>query len=244
MSEQMGLVKRLEGEILGPESAFAVERTKKRNEWGPIVESAKMLTIVDAESKERAVGHGRLLQASAKAVQEMYTGVKQSIDSIKKPVLEAEKQDIGAITVAKDTLAQKVLVWNREQERIHAEAVRKAQEEARKAAEEQKLADAIAAEQAGEKEEAEQILNEPTMAMPVIVQKVAAKVQGEVTKTTYTAEVTNLMELVKAVARGVVPIQALCADVPFLNSQARSFSTGLNYPGVKVNQSTSTHFRS
>lgn len=244
MSEGISLAKRLEGEILGPESAFAVARTAKRKEWQPIVESAKGIQITDAESKELAVQHGRLLQASVKSVGELYTSTKQSIDSVKKPVLEAEKQDLGEINSAKDALGAKLLTWNTEQAKIHAEQLRKAQEQARKDEEERKLAEAIAAEQAGEKEEAEQILNEETMPMPVIVQSPQVKVAGEVGKTTYAAEVTNLMELIKGVASGKVPIQAVKADEPWLNGQARAFREGLAYPGVTVRVKQAVHFRS
>ncbi len=244
MSTELSVVQRLQGEILGPESAFTVARTAKRNEWLPIVESAKGITITDATSKELAVGHGRLLQASIKSLNELFTVTKQSIDAVKKPILEAERTDIGAITAAKDALGSKVLAWDREQARIQAEAMRVAQEAARQAAIEQQLADALAAANAGEKEEAEQILNEPVMAAPAIVQAAPAKVTGQVTKTTFSAVVTNLRELVMAVSRGEVPIQAIRADETFLNQQARSFRKGLSYPGVEVKESTSSHFRS
>ena len=240
---ELSIVKRLEGEILGPESPFVIARTAKRNEWFPIAESAKDIQVVDAESKELAVGHGRLLQASAKGLEEMYTAVKRQVDAIKKPVLDAEKADLAAVNAAKELLAGRILKYNREQDRILAEANRKAQEEARKAAEEQRLAEAIAAEAAGEKEEAEQILNEPSLPLPAIVQDSVQKTQGEVETKRYKATVTDLKALVHAVAAGLVPLQAVLANEPFLNNQARSFNTGLNYPGVTVAPIEKVHFR-
>lgn len=242
MSES-SLATRLSGEILGPESAFVVARTAKRKEWEPIVEAAKTATVTDVASKETAVGYGRLLQASTKELEELYKATKQSIDAIKKPVLDAEKQDLAAINAAKDALSSKIQVFNREQDRIHQEALRKAQEEARKAEEERKLAEAIALEALGEKEEAEQVLNEDTMPIPVIVQKPVAKVSGEVAKETYTAEVTNLKELVKAVAEGKAPLLAVKADEVWLNGQARSYREGLAIPGVVAKKKSGLHFR-
>lgn len=244
MSE-LAVVKRLEVEILGPESPFVVARSERRKEWEPVALAAKVLVITDAESKETAVGYGRLLQASEKELATLFTTTKQLIDQIKKPVLEAEKADLGQIKAAKDALGAIVQKYNVEQERLHREAVRKAQEEARKAAEEQRLAEAIHAEAIGEKDEAEAILNEkPMMAAPVIVQKSNVKVAGEVAKQTYSAQVTDFAALVRAVAAGVVPIQALKADEPWLNSQARAFKDGLAYPGVKVIAKDTLHFRS
>lgn len=244
MSE-LAVVKRLEIEILGPESPFAVARSERKKEWLQVVEATKTLEITDAESKETAVGYGRLLQASEKELAKLFTEAKQAVDQIKKPILQMEKDDLGAIKTAKDALGVIVQAYNRQQERIHQDALRKAQEEARKAAEEQRLAEAIALEQAGEKEEAEQVLNEkPMMSAPVIVQKSNAKVAGEVAKQTYSAQVTNLQDLVRAVASGLVPIQAVKADEPWLNSQARAFRDGLSYPGVKVVAKDTLHFRS
>jgi hypothetical protein len=42
------------------------------------------------------------------------------------------------------------------------------------------------------------------------------------------------MALVKAVAAGTVPIQALEANTVFLNGQARMLKAALAYPGVKA----------
>lgn len=243
MSET-GLVKSLEGQILGPESSFAVARTERRKEWQPVAMTAMTAVVTDAASKELAVGYGRLLQASEKELAKLYTDTKRMIDDVKKPILDAEKADMGQIKEAKDALSVILLKYNKEQERIHQEAVRKAQEEARKAAEEQKLAEAIAAEAAGEKEEAEAIINEPTLAPASIVQKPVSKVAGEVGKKTYQAKVDDLMKLVKAVAAGTVPILAIKADEPWLNGQARAFREGLNYPGVSVTTKEGVHFRS
>lgn len=244
MSE-LAVVKRLEIEILGPESPFVIARTERRKEWAPIIAAAKDHKITDAASKETAVGYGRLLQASEKELSKLFTDTKQSIDAVKKPILAAEKEDLGAIKTAKDALSSIVLAYNREQDRLHQIAVREAQEAARKAAEEQRIADAIAAEQAGEKEEAEHILNEKPMLPPaVIVQKAPGKSAGEVGRVTWSAQVTNLMDLVKAVAAGTVPIQAVQANQPFLNTQATQFNLGLNYPGVEVKEKEGLHFRS
>ncbi len=242
MSE-FGLTKALEGQILGPESPFAVHRTELRKEWGPIVESGKDITITDVDSHELAVGHGRLLQQSSKNLEEFYKPIKKQIDALKKIVLDAEKADIGAITTVKDSLGQKVQAYNREQDRLHMEAMRIAAERSRKEAEERKIADAIAAESEGFKEEAEKILNEIALEEPSIVQTYRTKKSGEVEKTRWIAIVENLSLLVQAVADGKVPIMAIEANQAWLNKQATSFQSGLNYPGVTAKDETKVHFR-
>lgn len=243
MSE-LSVVKRLEVEILGPESQFVVARTERRKDWQPIVEATKTHKITDAASKEVAVGYGRLLQASEKELSKLFTDTKQAIDQVKKPILQAEKEDIGAIKAAKDVLGSIVQAYNKEQDRSHQIAIREAQEVARKAAEEQRLAEAIHAAAMGDKEESEAILNEtPALPPAVIVQKSNAKITGEVQKTLYRGEVTNLILLVKAVAAGTVPVQALLANESWIDKQATAYNYGLNYPGVEVRENTKTHFR-
>lgn len=52
-------------------------------------------------------------------------------------------------------------------------------------------------------------------------------------RTTYTAQVDDLKELVKAVADGHAPIECLAANTTFLGQQARAFKkAGQLYPGV------------
>ena len=51
---------------------------------------------------------------------------------------------------------------------------------------------------------------------------------------TWAAEVTDLMQLVRAVAAGTVPINALMANMVFLGQQARSLKQAMRYPGVRA----------
>ena len=59
------------------------------------------------------------------------------------------------------------------------------------------------------------------------------RIDGLAGRTTYTAEVTDFMVLVRAVAAGQAPTECLRADDKFLAAQARAFrKTGVLYPGV------------
>jgi ribonuclease-3 len=60
-----------------------------------------------------------------------------------------------------------------------------------------------------------------------------AKVSGISGRVNYTAQVDDLMTLIKAVAEGKAPIQCVIADEKFLGAQARAFKkSGPLYPGV------------
>lgn len=59
------------------------------------------------------------------------------------------------------------------------------------------------------------------------------RVAGISNRTTYGARVDNLLELIKAVAAGQAPIEAIQANTTFLGQQARAFKkAGQLYPGV------------
>jgi len=60
---------------------------------------------------------------------------------------------------------------------------------------------------------------------------------------TYSAEVTDLAVLVAAIAAGKVPLQAVAANMPFLNTQARALRESLVYPGVRVIKKTDARRR-
>lgn len=63
----------------------------------------------------------------------------------------------------------------------------------------------------------------------------APRVEGISERTTYTAQVTNLRQLVCAAAAGQAPLECLQADDKFLAAQARAVRrAGELYPGVRV----------
>jgi hypothetical protein len=64
------------------------------------------------------------------------------------------------------------------------------------------------------------------------------------TRVTFKAVVLDKLELVKAVAAGIVPLNALDANMPFLNNQARAMRQTMAYPGVKVEEETGLASRS
>ena len=233
-------------EILGPDSPYQQGQRALRKEHMQVVAAAKELTVVDSpEDAEKATQFGRLLQAGKQEVEKFYKEIKLKIDAIKKPVLEDEKKDVGALDAEKSRLGSLTLVYNRKVEAERREADRIAREAAEKAAQDEQLARAIELEESGDLEQAAALLDEPVQAAPVFTQAAApVRMTGQVAKKTYSAKVTNLMDLVKAVAEGKAPLQALTANESFLNQQARSFREGFAMPGCELQTSENVHFRS
>jgi hypothetical protein len=233
-------------EILGPDGEYEKKRLALRGEYGQVVLAARALTVISSgEQAQEAANFGRLLQAATKETEAFYKSVKSQIDDIKKPVLQAEKDDTASYNTEKSRLGGLVQSYQQEVERQRREDERIAREAAEAQAREEVLQRAIELEEAGEGEAAQQLLEEPIIAPPVVLLSPApSKPTGSVTRTIYSAEVTNFKELVEAVASGKVPLMALLPNDQFLNQQAKSFKEGFSMPGVKLKTDTSTGFRS
>ncbi len=146
------------------------------------------------------------------------------------------KRDAMLIPIGeqKNALRLGMKAWDDEQERIRQEAQAKAEAAARKAAEDAALAHAANLEKNGDKAAAEAVIAAPVVAAPVFVLKATPGGYGQFTRKTWKAEVVDIMALVKAVAAGQAPIQAIEPNATFLNQQARSLKGALTYPGVRV----------
>jgi len=146
------------------------------------------------------------------------------------------KRDAMLIPVGeqKNSLRIGMKTFEDEQERIRRAEQARLEEEARKAAEEAALAQAVALEMNGHKAAAEAVIAAPVVAPAVYVQKTTPTGFGNATRRTWGAEVTDLMALVKAVAAGIVPIQAIEANTVFLGQQVRALKSALQYPGVRA----------
>jgi membrane peptidoglycan carboxypeptidase len=73
----------------------------------------------------------------------------------------------------------------------------------------------------------------PVIAAPV------QKTAGISTRSNWTAEVVDLMELVKAVAAGTHPLSLLQADTAKLTQMAKALKSELNIPGVRAVENVS-----
>jgi hypothetical protein len=121
--------------------------------------------------------------------------------------------------------------------RAKADELRRQQEEAERAgraAEAARLAEKAASVEAAGAEKAAGLQDKAALIPTPTIAVETPKVAGISTRTTYRAEVTDVDALIAAVAAGKVPKQALIPNEKFLNEQARSYKSALNWPGVKV----------
>jgi hypothetical protein len=231
--------------LLGPESEYDKRRLALKGEYSAVlVEAQKLTEINTAEDAEKANSLGRILQAATKDAEIFFKPIKQQVDAFKAPILNHEKEFATPIDTEKKRLGGLLTNWNEKLRREREEEERKAREEAEKAAREEQLARAVELEASGDVQAAEAVLEEPVMAPVVIQSQAPPKVAGQVEKMNYSATVTNINDLLTAVYQGRAPRACLIADESYLNSKARLEKEGFSVPGVRLNKTPATHFRS
>lgn len=147
---------------------------------------------------------------------------RKRVDAYYLPVDSAEQ-------IVKPAMAN----WWERQEQDRIQKQREAEEAAKKAEEERIVGQAIQAAENGSEAEAEAILDQPVNVAPVILPG-ATQTKGVSVREVWGYEVTNLMDLVRAVAAGRVSIQAIRPNEVFLGQQARSLKGEMKVPGVRV----------
>lgn len=227
-----------------PMSEFELTRQKLRAEYIQVLELGRKIKVVDDETLKEAAQAGRVLQAASKELENLYKPRKQAYDAAKKIVLEMETRDRDEIDVVKKDLAGQTLRYQDAQEELRLEQQRKERAAALAAQEEIRLQEAILLEASGQTAEANQLLDDPGLEAPVIVQSAEPKRQaGTVRREKWKAKVDDLAALVKGVAQGKVPILAIEANQSHLDRAATDYREGLGYPGVSVYKEISAHFR-
>lgn len=202
----------------------------------------KQVKGLQKEVEEKRTSITGPLNQAVKAVNDLFRSPKEYLDkaeaTLKRAMVTwtAEQERIAAIARAEAEAAARA-----ERERLAAiereqqEAARKAQEKAQEAAaagDKEAAARAMAEVQAAQEQAAMATMTASVVtAAPAV--EAPAKVTGISSRVTFSADVSSLKELVMAVAAGTAPIEAIQADMKFLNAQARAFKTpGQLYPGV------------
>jgi hypothetical protein len=212
---------------------MSVELAEKEPEGAlTLYEQAKGLVIQGANDYLKAGDFLLFLKDEKKARVNFFKPLKQAADKAKQALLDREKISIKHIEDAIETIESSMLEWKKEQDRIaELEAIRRA-EIVRKQEEDRRIVEALQAEQEGDKEAVEALLNEPIDSPLIKVASAAQKISGLTERLTWKHKVDDLRILVQAVAAGKVPLHALKADDVFLGNQARAMRGHLNYPGV------------
>jgi hypothetical protein len=152
-----------------------------------------------------------------------YKGIMGKINEGDHPLEQAER-----------SLKRALLDWDDEQrriqERLQAEAQRKAEEE--EAARRAQLA--FEMEDAGAEEaQIEEVVSAPVVVVAEAVAPTYQKASGVSRRSNWKARVTDLKKLAKAVAAGKVPVEYILPNQQALDNRAKADQTTMNVPGVE-----------
>lgn len=223
----------------------------------PMAESAELDTVkTEAQSwperaraaivatAEQYASAGELLKGikslRAKIAETFDPHVKRAHEAHK--ALVKEKADAEApLAEAERILKAALIAFDQEQERLRVAEQRRLDEIARAEEETRRLNLAAAMEKEGNTfgdaamvAEAEELISAPVMVAAPAVARTTPKVSGIAMATTYRAQVTDLLALVKHVAANPQLLPLLQVNQTALNGQARSLKTSLRLPGVQV----------
>ncbi len=219
-------------------------------ECSALVVWANGLTIVSHDDYMAAGERLKAIKRIQKNVVELFEAPKRAASDAHKSICAAENKLLGPLKLAEGASTGKIGFYLQEmRRREHEEAEKRRKEaeaeaarqaaEAKKAQEDEQLRLAAELEASGQKAAAKQVMemNIPApVPAPVSIPKVvsAPKVEGQSVRTTYKAEVTDLMLLVQAVAAGHQPLTLLIANEPALSAMARALKKEMRIPGVQV----------
>lgn len=217
--------------------------------------------ITDQDTYALAADELKAIKAKANTLEDQRTGITGPINQALKGINALFKGPADLLQLAERTLKTKMLGWQAEQDRIAAEARRKADEIA--AAERARLAEEAAARQreadaqaaaaakaaAAGDEQAAQIAQAEAQRAAAQAQAAAAtaqmvvapvtvvapvKTKGISTSTKVDFEVVNLHDLVKHVAAHPELISLLAPDSVRLRAYVKGLGTACALPGVRV----------
>lgn len=211
----------------------------------PFLREAEAMTVVNRETHRAALEAHKQLTLARRNVLDLFEDPKRKAHEAHRAVCGAEKRLLDPIDAAIKVIDGKCTSYETEQKRIADDKRRELEEQQRKEEEDRRIAEAAAAENAGDHEIAETILDDaPLILPPVHVESQVAKVEGVSTRTTYRAEVVNLVELCRYIVAHPQFVNLVQANGPALNSLARAQRDALRIPGVRAVQETSRAVRS
>jgi len=198
-----------------------------------IVDQAKAVVVKDAESYTAAGVMWKTIKDMMKEVSDTFDPIIEQAHKAHKKALEQKAKYYSPLDQASRNVKKLMSDYDEEQRRIAEAEARRLQEIARKEEEERRLQEAILAEEAGEKEEAAAILEEPVYVPPVQVQKATPKLQGgPVYREVWSARVTDIRALCRAVADGKASPECVMGNMPTLNRMATALKATMQIPGV------------
>lgn len=195
--------------------------------------SAGELTIETTEQLQSSSAMLTAIKTRQRDMAELRLSITRPLDEAKKRVMEVFKPALDRLGNAEQTIKGAVLTYSQGVERKRREEQARLEDDA----ERERLRLAALAErqeEAGHEDRAEASRQRAeTVAAPTVARAPAPAGAVHI-RTTWSAEVVDLAELVRACADGKAPLALLQPDMPSLNAMARTQKERFDIPGVKA----------
>jgi len=199
--------------------------------------SIDALEVTDQKSYDLANAYNKQAYEGKKAFHVWFDPMDDASKKQRQAVIAQGKKIDEPFDYAIKTTGDRSAKWMRE-EQAKADAIRREAEAiARKKAEDEALENAQRLQDAGMNDLAEVILSAPVEVEKVRIPE-PAKAEGVYYTDHFSAEVVDLMALVKAIAEGRQPITYIEANMTALNGIARSAKEAAAIDGVKIVKTT------
>jgi hypothetical protein len=198
-----------------------------------VVQQASLVKIVDQQSYDNA----------ASLLTEQIIPFRKRWENywapLKKAAWDAHKSIMGRFNEGDEPAAKAerlvkdaIRVWDNDQARIQQERQRKAQEEAERREREDRLAEAVMAENSGAAaDQVTAILEAPVTAVAAPVQPTYAKAAGVSGRDNWKCRVVDMKKLCAAIGKGLVPANYVEPNDQVLNARAKADKETMNLPG-------------
>jgi hypothetical protein len=200
-----------------------------------IVDQAKAVKVTDAQTYTAAGSLWKQIGDMIKEVKDTFDPICDAAHKAHKAAVEKRAKYLDPLTAVQKSVKGLMSAYDAEQERIRREEQARLAEIARKAAEEQALLDAIAAEEEAKRngatkeeaaQEAEAVMAEPVYVPPVVLPKATPKLQGgPVYKTAWKFRIVDANK---------IPRQYMVPDEKAIGAIVRSTQGRIEIPGVEA----------
>lgn len=221
----------------------------------PWPDRARALVVEDQDGYERAAVLLREIKGLRSEIADTFGPIVAKALAAHREALAQRKRHEAPLELAERTIKTLMAGYVREEERKAREEAARLEREAREeearrqaaereAEEQTRLAEAEELYAAGKNEEAMAVLDapmpepDPLPPPPPVVVTPPPRAAGISVRETWSAEVTDLVALVRAVADGKAPAAFLRADLPAINGWARATKGSAQVPGVRVRRET------
>lgn len=209
-----------------------IVKTELENEARTWTDRAKALVINSSEDAQRAAEMLAAIKGLRGKIDEVFDPVIKRAHEAHKTAIAAKKSVEAPLIEAERIVKSHLGQWQAMEERRRREEEARLALLAKQQEEELLLAEALAAEEAGHMDIAEEIISTPILAPAIRV--APARVDGVSFRDIWSAEVIDLFALVKHVATHPSMIHLVTPNMTALNAMARAQKAALDIPGVRA----------